>query len=247
MFSFLTVLLSLVMGNFVTDSYKTDSGKSLEIGFIAHGSVAFDFEGTGIYVDPAEAQAKFAGAPKADFILYTHGHGDHFDKKILAEIVKNGTVVICNEEVGQSLADYGNISVIVYQNGDSGSFGPENARFGVKAVPSHNQPANYRFHPPVKNNGSLFEFDGLKVLVAGDTEDIEEWKELKKEQVDIAFLPVNQPYTMTFEQAVNAVSMFEPKILYPYHFGPTHTQEGMKELVKMLSGYKVEVKIRPLE
>ena len=75
------------------------------------------------------------------------------------------------------------------------------------------------FHPQGRDNGFVLTIDGLKIYIAGDTEDIPEMAGLK--DIDVAFLPVNQPYTMTVEQCVNAAKVISPKVLIPYHFSST--------------------------
>ena len=90
----------------------------------------------------------------------------------------------------------------------------------VEAVPAYNMtPGREHMHPYGNGNGYVFTIDGLRIYVAGDTEDVPEMANLK--DIDVAFLPINQPYTMTVEQAVNAVGMFHPKVMIPYHFSRT--------------------------
>ncbi len=112
----------------------------------------------------------------------------------------------------------------------------------IEAVPAYNTtPGREQFHPRHRDNGYILTIDGLRIYIAGDTEDIPEMKNLKN--IDIAFLPVNQPYTMTVTQAVNAANMFLPKILYPYHFGNTN----VKQLKEALKNSGIEVRLRKME
>mgnify|MGYP000205328422 CR=1 FL=1 len=127
--------------------------------------------------------------------------------------------------------------------------GPEKRRYGYlhqlyedRAVPAYNTtPGRDKYHPRHRDNGYILTFDGLRVYIAGDTEDIPEMKDLK--DIDIAFLPVNQPYTMTVPQAAKAAKMFSPKILYPYHYGDTK----IGELKDALKGSGIDVRIRELQ
>ena len=80
------------------------------------------------------------------------------------------------------------------------------------------------------------------MYIAGDTENIPEMKELKN--IDIAFLPMNLPYTMTPEMVADAAKTFRPKILYPYHFGKTETN---KLIVLLKEEKDIEVRIRKME
>ena len=91
-------------------------------------------------------------------------------------------------------------------------------------------------------NGYVLTFGDKKVYVAGDTENVPEMKNLKN--IDIAFLPMNVPYTMTPEMVADAVKMFNPKILYPYHYGNTNVDD----LVKLLKDKKdCEIRIRSMK
>jgi len=97
------------------------------------------------------------------------------------------------------------------------------------------------YHPKGDGNGYLITFGELRVYVAGDTEDTPEMRALK--EIDIAFLPMNLPYTMTPEMVADAARAFQPRILYPYHFGETDTNQ----LVTLLAGEEgIEVRVRDL-
>ena len=95
------------------------------------------------------------------------------------------------------------------------------------------------FHPKGSGNGYVILFGDKWVYVAGDTENIPEMKNLKK--IDIAFLPMNLPYTMTPDMVADAAKAFKPKVLYPYHYGKTDTSQ-IVQLMKDTAG--VEVRIR---
>jgi L-ascorbate metabolism protein UlaG (beta-lactamase superfamily) len=115
----------------------------------------------------------------------------------------------------------------------------------IEAVPAYNvvhvRSAGNPFHPKGEGNGYVLTLGDKRVYVAGDTEDIPEMKTLKK--IEVAFLPMNLPYTMTPEMAADAARMFRPKILYPYHYGQTDPQL----LVALLKPDKdIEVRIRNL-
>ena len=112
----------------------------------------------------------------------------------------------------------------------------------IKAVPAYNiTPEHLQFHPKGRDNGYVLTLDNMKIYIAGDTENIDEMNNLK--DIDIAFLPVNQPYTMTIEQANLATKMINPKILYPYHYGNTK----IEELSKLLKDSNIDVRIRNME
>ena len=206
--------------NFASDSFKTKSGKELTITFIKHGSLMLTYDNHSIQVDPVSEYADYTTFPKADIILIT--------------LEKSGTEIIANENSQKKLG-----KGKVLKNGDTDT---SISYMKIEAVPAYNTtPGRDKYHPRHRDNGYILTFDGLRVYIAGDTEDIPEMKDLK--DIDIAFLPVNQPYTMTVPQAAKAAKMFSPKILYPYHYGDTK----IGELKDALKGSGIDVRIRELQ
>jgi L-ascorbate metabolism protein UlaG (beta-lactamase superfamily) len=222
-------------GQFETDIISTTSG-DLAITFLGHGSLAIAFNGLQIYVDPFGKVADYSSLPKADLVLVTHEHFDHLDPQALASIRKEKTLLVLTEMCAQQIK-----GGIIMRNGESGTV----AGIPIQAVPAYNlvhlRPSGDPFHPKGSGNGYLLTFGDIRLYIAGDTEDIPEMKML--DSVDIAFLPMNLPYTMTPEMVVEAVKSFRPRILYPYHFGETETQE----LVNLMRAEKgIEVRIRKM-
>ena len=112
----------------------------------------------------------------------------------------------------------------------------------IEAVPAYNTTEGHlQFHPKGRDNGYILTIDGLRIYIAGDTEDIEELKKIKN--IDIAFLPCNQPYTMTPEQLARAAKTIKPKVLFPYHYGQT----DVSVIPSLLKGEKIDVRIRHYE
>ena len=210
----------------------------MAITFIKHGSLALTFNNLSIQVDPVSMYADYSTFPKADIILITHEHDDHFDPKAIQTLSKENTLLIMNEASAKKL---GNPKAEIMKNGDKIKVSDQ---ILIEAVPAYNTtPGREQFHPRHRDNGYILTIDGLRIYIAGDTEDIPEMKNLKNIDIDIAFLPVNQPYTMTVTQAVNAANMFLPKILYPYHFGNTN----VKQLKEALKNSGIEVRLRKME
>lgn len=226
-----------IKGNsYETDNFKTKNNHEVAITFIKHGSLALTFNNLSIQVDPVSMYADYSTFPKADIILITHEHDDHFDPKAIKTLSKDNTLLIMNEASAKKL---GNPKAKIMKNGDKIKVSD---LISIEAVSAYNTtPGREQFHPPHRDNGYVLTIDGLRIYIAGDTEDIPEMKNLKN--IDIAFLPVNQPYTMTVTQAVNAAKMFSPKILYPYHFGNTN----VKPLKEALKNSGIEVRLRKME
>lgn len=213
------------------------SGGDLEVTFVGHGSLFFAFGGKVIHVDPFGRLADYPALPKADLVLITHGHGDHLDATALAAIRKPETRLLvapaCEGKVE---------GATVLRNGESATL----LGVTVEAVPAYNvvhkRPDGTPFHPKGEGNGYVVTFGKTRVYVAGDTEDVPEMRALKS--IDVAFLPMNLPYTMTPEMVASAVRAFKPRILYPYHFGETDPAR-LGPLLADLTG--TEVRIRKMK
>ncbi len=218
------------------DIIKTESG-NLEITFIGHGTLMFAWGGKIIHVDPLSRLTDYSTMPKADIVLITHEHRDHLDVEAVEAIRKNATEVIMTQACAEKVA-----GAIVMSNGDT------RAVQGVKieAVPAYNivhkRDSGEPYHPKGSGNGYIVTLGQTRIYIAGDTENIPEMKALKT--VDIAFLPMNLPYTMTPQMTADAARAFKPAVLYPYHYGKTNVDE----LVDLLKDSEViEVRIRKME
>ena len=208
----------------------------LEITFLGHGSLMMTFGGKTIHVDPYGDVADYGSLPLADLVLVTHDHFDHLDPAALKVILKPATTVVASKSCAAKLH-----GAIILANGEARTV----LDLPIEAVPAYNiahkRPDGDPFHPKGAGNGYVITFGDKRVYIAGDTEDTPEMKALK--DIDIAFLPMNLPYTMSPEQAATAAKAFWPKVLYPYHYGDTDTSR----LVKLLQGEKdIEVRIRKL-
>ena len=228
--------LSFAQPKFEKDVIPTSKG-DLEITFLGHASLILVFEGKTIHVDPYGEVADYSALPKADLVLVTHDHSDHLDPEALKAILKKDTIIVGSKSCAPKLPG----GALIMANGDTRSvLGLE-----IKAIPAYNivhkRPDGAPFHPKGNGNGYVVTFGDKQVYIAGDTENTPEMKALRS--IDVAFLPMNLPYTMTPEQVADAARAFRPKILYPYHYGDTDPAK----LVKLLQGEKdIEVRIRKL-
>ena len=245
------------------DVFRGRHGQTLTIYSIKHGSLALRVGCHWLYVDPvatAVAPATDYGAlPKADYILITHSHPDHLDADAVATLSTERTRIIANAEgVGALLeANAEGVGALLEANTESAVLLEANAEgvgaevlangdrltlgdgWTVEAVPAYNcSPDKQQFHPQGRDNGYILTVCGLRVYIAGDTEDIAELRALK--DIDIAFLPCNQPFTMTPEQCARAARTMAPRVLFPYHYGDTDVQS----LPTLLEGSGIDVRIR---
>lgn len=229
-------LISTINAQFEKDTIITTGGE-LVITFIGHGSLMFEYNSKIIHADPYGKLANYSSMPKADLILVTHHHGDHFDIETISKISNKNTKVVLTETCSEKYNDG-----IILKNGESKIIDGIN----IDAVPAYNI-VNKRnngspFHPKGEGNGYVLTFGDKQVYIAGDTENIPEMKLLNG--IDIAFVPMNLPYTMTPEMTANAVEMINPKIFYPYHFGESDTDK----LVTLLKGISdIEIRIRKMK
>ncbi len=218
-----------------TDKINTSSGV-VEMHFIGHGSLLFSINNFFIYIDPVRSSGAYDNLPKADLILVTHEHGDHLDPDLINTLRKDATVMLSSKKAAASVSwsrimKAGDINIV---NGISVLAVPA---YNIKNVMAPGQP----YHPKGDGNGYVLTIGDKKIYVAGDTENIPEMKDLKN--IDVAFLPMNLPYTMTPEMVADAAKSFKPAILYPYHYGSTNTAT----IINLLKDSGIEVRIRNLK
>lgn len=231
---FISLAAQSISAEFEKDVFTSKRGKEFSITFIKHGTLMLNIGEYTIQIDPLTQYADYSTLPKADLILITHAHHDHFDKKAISSTEKKETLIIGNEiainELGKG---------VVLKNGLTHQL---NDWLKVDAVPAYNNSAGKEnFHPQGRDNGYVIDIDGTLVYIAGDTEDIPEMDHIKN--IEIAIIPVNEPYTMSIEQAVRAAKLIRPRILYPYHYGNSKV-EDIKEELKETS---IEVRIRQMQ
>ena len=218
-----------------TDEFTTKSGKKVRFTCIKHASIQINYNGLEIQVDPVgkgmKPETDYSQFPKADIILVTHEHHDHFDSDAIAQLTKASTKIYLNPAVHKMFG-----SGKALKNGDKVKIAND---ITIEAVPAYNTtPGREKFHPKGRDNGYILTLDGMRIYIAGDTEDIPEMANIK--DISIAFLPCNQPYTMTIEQAANAAKIIKPKVLFPYHYNdtpvnkltPQLSKEGIRVLVR---------------
>jgi len=220
---------------FEEDVINTSDG-DLKIAFIGHGTLMLTFKGKVIHVDPVSRAADYSTMSRADLILLTHEHGDHLDTRAIEILRKSGTKLVLTSACAERVA-----GGVVMQNGDVRTV----RGLKIEAVPAYNivnkRSSGQPYHPKGQGNGYVVTFGDKRVYIAGDTENTPEMKNLKS--IDVAFLPMNLPYTMTPEMVADAAKAFSPKVLYPYHYGQTDP----KRLVDLLKdSNEIDVRIRKM-
>lgn len=210
------------------DTVRAKDGTKITLTFYNHASIAVEADGHRIYIDPADATKKIAwdNEPKADLVLVTHTHYDHLSKDAIMSL--NGTGEYTQLKPGESLDAFQNIR--------------------IDAVPAYNiTPEHLNFHPKERGDaGYILTIGGSRIYVAGDTEDNPDVLAIR--DIDIAFLPVNQPYTMTVGQCARVIDSMRPTVFYPYHFGGGSSEDRTDlDALKAAVEGKTQIRIRSLE
>lgn len=200
------------------DAYASDGGQ-IVVHPVQHASFVMETPGLVIYNDPVGGAEAYAGLPAPQLILITHEHGDHFDLPTLTAIAGDGTRLLTNPAVYGMLPAPLQAKATAIANGEATTVND----IGIEAIPPYNTtPERMQYHPQGRDNGYVLSVDGLRVYIAGDTEDVPEMRALR--DIDVAFVPMNLPYTMSVEQAAGAVDAFRPAVVYPYHFNDSNVE-----------------------
>lgn len=198
---------------------------------ITHASLQLEYGGKVIHVDPT-SPGDYSKAKQADLILVTDIHGDHLDPAAISRIRKAGAPVVAPAAAAEKIEQ-----ATVMANGESKTV----AGISLEAVPMYNlkrgPSEGQLFHTKGRGNGYIITLGNQRIYIAGDTECTPEMRALKN--IDIAFIPMNLPYTMPPSEAAECVKAFKPKVVYPYHF----RGQNPEEFKTALAGQPVEVRL----
>jgi L-ascorbate metabolism protein UlaG (beta-lactamase superfamily) len=222
------------------DVVQTSAGE-LRVMPIYHGSVMLEFGGSVIHIDPW-SQGDYTGLPPADVLVITHTHADHLDRMMVDQLHKPSTIIVSPPAVADTLncaPRCGALAIV----GDGSK--QTVAGIGFEGVPMYNLvqgPApGQPFHHKGIGSGYVLTFGNTRVYFSGDTECVPEIKALKN--IDIAFLAMNPPRTMSTKEAASCVDAFRPKTVYPYHYRGSK----LEEFTGALKSTAVEIRSRKLE
>ncbi|SFD69808.1 MBL fold metallo-hydrolase [Roseivivax sediminis] len=214
----------------MSNTFSTDGGE-ITVHPVSHASFVMETPMGVIHVDPVGGADAYADLPAPDLILITHEHGDHYDAETLQALMGEGTHLITNPAVAEMLPEALAERAEAIGNGESTDWDG----LGIEAIPAYNTTeGRLDFHPGGRDNGYVLSFEGFRVYISGDTEDIPEMRAL--ENIDVAFVCMNLPFTMDAEAAASAVNAFAPAHVYPYHFrgrdGGTQDPAAFAEMVE---------------
>ncbi|WP_276370426.1 MBL fold metallo-hydrolase [Chryseolinea sp. H1M3-3] len=237
---FITSFLTVIGQRAAPDKIETSAGP-LTIQPILHGCLVLSWNDKTIYVDPYGGLKALAGIAAPDLVLITDIHGDHLNPETLNAIETSKAKIVVPQAVADQLPENLKSKAVILNNGNRITEGG----ISISAMPMYNLPeAPDSRHTKGRGNGYILNLGGKTVYISGDTEDIPEMRALKN--IDIAFVCMNQPYTMDINQASSAVLDFKPKIVYPFHFRGQNglsDVEGFKRLVNA-GNASIDVRIR---
>jgi len=206
---------------------------------IFHAALALQWKGKSIYIDPYNGAEAYKTLPKPDLVLITDIHGDHMDLKTLQGLDLSSATLIVPQAVADKLPAEWKEKIVVLNNGST----TEQSGISVSAIPMYNLPDDSTArHTKGRGNGYILTLGGKKFYISGDTEDIPEMRSLKN--IDVAFVCMNLPYTMSVEQAASAVLDFEPKIVYPYHYRGQNGLSDIQQFKKLVNGGNASIDVR---
>jgi L-ascorbate metabolism protein UlaG (beta-lactamase superfamily) len=219
------------------DGSATSTVGELTIRPVQHATLVLSLGDTTIYVDPVGGGEAFAGLARPDLVLITDTHGDHLDGGTVDAVTENGTTIVAPQAVAERLGDREGTEVLA--NGET----IELDGVSVEAIPMYNlTEERSKFHSKGRGNGYVVTLGGQRIYISGDTEDIPEMRAL--EDIDVAFVCMNLPYTMEVEKAADAVLEFRPRVVFPYHYrgqGGFSDVEKFRELVSRNPGIEVRL------
>ncbi|WP_276495979.1 MBL fold metallo-hydrolase [Pontibacter litorisediminis] len=220
------------------DTLRT-SGGPLVIQPITHGTLALTFKGKTIFVDPYGGAEAFQNLPKPDLVLITDIHPDHLDTATLGALDLAKVKMVVPRAVAEQLPEKYKQQLVVLDNGGQSM----QQGINILAMPMYNLPDSAgAFHTKGRGNGYVLQTGDKRIYISGDTEGIPEMRRL--ENIDVAFVSMNLPYTMDVDQAADAVLEFQPKMVYPYHYRGTDGLSDVERFKQLVSSKNKNIEVR---
>jgi L-ascorbate metabolism protein UlaG (beta-lactamase superfamily) len=233
-FGLVVATASRASAQMLTGDHIPTSGDDLIIHPVNHASLVMTWGPHPIYVDPVGGAALYEGLPRPHVILVTDIHGDHLNAETLTALATGPARIIAPQSVADQLPEALKSRTTVIANGAKTDF----MGMSFEAVPMYNTTQErLQYHPKGRGNGYIVTVGGKRIYISGDTEDTPEMRALQN--IDVAFICFNLPYTMTEDQAAAAVRAFKPRVVYPYHFQGSDPQKFAS-----LVGDASEVRVR---
>jgi L-ascorbate metabolism protein UlaG (beta-lactamase superfamily) len=196
--------------NILTGDHLATKNGDLVIHPINHASFVMRWNGKMIYSDPVGGATPYQGLPKADLIVITHSHSDHYHAGTIDAVRGKSVRIIAPQAVFNAMGATQRGLTTVLSNGAN----LDVIGLNVAAVPAYNLTNSN--HPQGVGNGYVLTIGGRRIFISGDTEDVPEIRALT--QIDVAFLCMNIPFTMNITKAASTVRQMRPKVVYPYHY-----------------------------
>ena len=235
----LLLLQQIIYSQLPNPDVISSSKGNITIQPVFHGAMVFTMGDKVVYVDPYNGIHAYKGLPNPDYILITHVHQDHLDTSTLNALNTTKAKLVVPQAVADRLSSKWSSRLIVLSNDKTFT----ESNISITAVPMYDLPqtSNSR-HVKGIGNGYVITFGDKRIYVSGDTDDIEEMRNLKN--IDVAFVCMNQPFTMTIQQAAAAVLAFKPKIIYPYHYRDMNGFSDVEAFKKIIEETNREIEVR---
>lgn len=217
---------------------ETPQSEGIDIQPVSHATAVIEWDDTTIYLDPVGGEEAFRGKKDPELVFITDIHGDHLDANTLSSLDLQDAQIVVPKAVQEELPDSLAPQLEVVSNGETITW----KGFSITAIPMYNLREEAKeFHPKGRGNGYVIEKDGKRLYIAGDTEDIPEMRQL--ENIDVALVPMNLPYTMPVEAAADAVIEFAPKKVYPYHYRGQNGKSDVEKFKRLVNEANKDIEV----
>ncbi|MDU8886210.1 MBL fold metallo-hydrolase [Yeosuana sp. MJ-SS3] len=229
-----------------TESVYEYTEDGIKVSAISHATMVLEYNDTSIYIDPVGGKEAFKGFNPPTFAIITDIHGDHLNVETLQQISTSTTIIIGPRAVAEQMPEELKNNFTVIFNGLSRNFKTSKIELNVEAIPMYNLPEDENSrHPKGRGNGYILTINGKRIYISGDTEDIPEMRQLKN--IDMAFVCMNLPYTMTVDSAASAVLQFNPKEVFPYHYRGQGGLSDVDKFKNIINSQNSDIKVIQLD